>query len=197
MHVLIVYESLFGNTREVAEAIAEGLRDGAAGEVGAGSPDPSATARSARSAGAGPDLDVDLVEVGAAPTVLPDDLDLLVVGGPTHAFGRSRVSTRRSAVEQGAHPTDPQGIGVREWLDAVHRSATGGARAATFDTHIAKPRLPGAASHAVAKRLRRDGFELVVPAENFDVDDVEGPLLPGERDRARRWGAALRGALAA
>jgi hypothetical protein len=191
MHVLIVYESLFGNTREVAEAIAEGVRDGATGATRPGTSDADA------SLGGTADLDVDLVEVGAAPTVLPEDLDLLVVGGPTHAFGMSRASTRRSAVEQGAHPTEPEGIGVREWLEAIRRTDTAGSRAAAFDTHIAKPRLPGAASHAVAKRLRRDGFELVVPAESFDVDDVEGPLLPGERDRARRWGANLRSTLVA
>ena len=29
MRVVIVYESLFGNTRQVAEAIAEGIRDAA------------------------------------------------------------------------------------------------------------------------------------------------------------------------
>src|SRR5690606_38405315 len=43
MRALVVYESMFGNTRDVAYAVAEGLRR---------------------------HLDVDVVEVGTAPTVL-------------------------------------------------------------------------------------------------------------------------------
>lgn len=33
-------------------------------------------------------------------------MDLLVVGGPTHAFSMSRSSTRHDAVSQGAAPQD-------------------------------------------------------------------------------------------
>jgi flavodoxin len=76
MRALIVYESMFGNTRQIAEAVAEGLRaghDAAPVEVG-------------------------LVEVGEAPATVAD-VDLLVVGGPTHALGMSRPETRQSATE--------------------------------------------------------------------------------------------------
>lgn len=34
---------------------------------------------------------------------VPDDLDLMVIGGPTHAYGMSRPNTRHSAVHQ-AYP---------------------------------------------------------------------------------------------
>ena len=73
MRALVVYESMFGNTRLVAEAVAEGLSSG---------------------------LDVDVVEVAAAPTSF-DDVELVVVGGPTHALGMTRQRTRDDARRQG------------------------------------------------------------------------------------------------
>jgi flavodoxin len=87
MAAVVVYESMFGNTQTVAEAIAEGL---------------STTMR------------VELHEVGAAPAAMERDVDLLVVGAPTHAFGLSRLSTRASAAEQAERPLVSPGIGLRE-----------------------------------------------------------------------------------
>jgi hypothetical protein len=37
----------------------------------------------------------EVVEVGAAPARLAEDVDLVVVGGPTHAFGLSRLRGAR------------------------------------------------------------------------------------------------------
>ena len=56
MYALVVYESMFGNTRQIAEAVAEGL---------------------------GSAMEVRVVEVGTAPPVVGEDVALLVVGGPT------------------------------------------------------------------------------------------------------------------
>ena len=69
VHALVVYESMFGNTAAIARAIADGLAA---------------------------KLDVQIVEVSKAPTTL-GEIDLVVAGGPTHVFGLSRPSTRRSA----------------------------------------------------------------------------------------------------
>ena len=154
MKTLVVYESMFGNTEAVARAVADGL----------------ATRSS-----------VDVVEVGTAPASV--DADLLVVGGPTHAFGLSRESTRKSAVEQGAVVS--RGIGIREWLDALPPGRTD---VATFDTRVRKPRVPGSAARAAERRLRRLGYHAVAPAETFWVGGTPGPLLEGEAERARRWG---------
>jgi hypothetical protein len=156
---LVVFESMFGNTGAVAEAIADGLRTG---------------------------LTVEVVEVGSAPATLGEEVELLVVGGPTHAFGMSRPGTRADAVRQGAPA--PSGPGLRDWVDQV---ATGSARpvVATFDTKVSRPRLPGSAARAALSRLRRTGFRPLIPAENFYVDGTKGPLLDGELDRARHWGA--------
>jgi hypothetical protein len=56
------------------------------------------------------------MEVGVAPTALDGDVDLLVVGGPTHAFGMSRPGTRQSAAQQSQRGLVSARTGLREWL---------------------------------------------------------------------------------
>jgi hypothetical protein len=153
---------MFGNTQVIANAIAEGL--------------------------AGP-VQVESVEVGAAGSQIGGDVGLLVVGGPTHAFGMSRPGTRHDAARQASDGLVSTGIGLREWLDGLQRST--GVAAAAFDTRISKPRLPGSAARAAEKRLRRLGFRVVAPAASFYVEGTMGPLVGGERERARRWGELL------
>jgi len=65
--------------------------------------------REAEAEGLGRHGRVEVVEVGQAILPVPHDLDLLVVGGPTHAFSMSRPNTRRSALQQaaGTKPKDP------------------------------------------------------------------------------------------
>jgi hypothetical protein len=163
MRARVVYESMFGNTQAIAQAVADGLAAS---------------------------MSVDLEEVGTAATDVASDLDLLVVGGPTHAFGMSRERTRESAVIQTAGDVVSAGEGLREWLGAVNGGSRGVA-AAAFDTRIDKPRMPGSAAHGAEKRQRRLGFRVLVPAASFYVTDTSGPLVDGERERARRWGELL------
>lgn len=92
MQVLLVYESMFGNTALVARAVADGMRER---------------------------VHVRLAEVGTMPEV--SGVDAIVVGAPTHAFGLSRPSTRRDAAGKGA-VTLPDRPGVREWLATIPRS---------------------------------------------------------------------------
>lgn len=160
MKVLVVYESMYGNTRDVAEAIAAGL--------------------SLR-------VPVEAVEVGSAPAFVTDEVALVVVGGPTHAFGMSRSSTRADAADKGIVLS--AGRGIREWLDGVQ--LPGAIQAATFDTKVTKPRLPGSAASAAAKRLRRKGARMVARPKTFYVTGAEGPLAADELERARRWGEVL------
>lgn len=163
MAALVVFESMFGNTKMVADAVAEGL------------------ARHLR---------VEQVEVGAAPTVIGGEVELLVVGGPTHAFGLSRPGTRQSAAQQADGGLVSAGIGLREWLGTLQEGASNVAVAA-FDTRISKPRLPGSAAAAAEKRLRRLGFGVIAPSTSFYVEGTAGPLLRGEAERAHRWGEEL------
>lgn len=163
MRALVVFESMFGNTATVAQAIADGL----------------ATR-----------LDVGLVNVAEAPVEVPADVDLLVVGGPTHAFGMSRPSTRRSAEDQAGTTATPVTTGMREWLDAMTVSpATVGA---TFDTRVHVRWLPGSAARNAQRRLRRrHGVTLLAPPSTYWVEGTPGPLTDGERQRAFRWGTHL------
>lgn len=163
MRIVVVYESMFGNTELVARAVAEGLAS-AHGEV-------------------------EVINVDDAGQ--PGEVDLLIVGGPTHAYGMSRPGTREEAKRQakdGVRST----TGIREWLKTL-TTAPSGAAAAVFDTRLGKPRwLTGSAAKGVAKHLRQLGYQLVAPPENFIVDGTApGTLREGELARARDWASGL------
>jgi hypothetical protein len=117
---------------------------------------------------------------------------LLVVGGPTHAFSMSRPSTRADAVTKGA-PTGHGARGIREWLDGLPESHLA---VATFDTRVGKVKhLPGSAAKKAAKQVRRHHLGRLVDSESFYVDDMAGPLLDGELERAQAWGSGLVGSV--
>ena len=160
MKALVVYESMFGNTEAVAQAVADGLADR---------------------------FDVTLADVRTMPRAF--GMDLVVSGGPTHAFGMSRPATRQDAVRQGATREGVAGVGLREWLD-TSPSLPGRTTATAFSTSIDKP-LTGSAGRKALRRLRHLGCRAVVPAENFHVTGTAGPLADGEQQRARRWGEAV------
>jgi hypothetical protein len=50
--------------------------------------------------------------------------------------------------------------------------------------------LRGHAAKSIGKKLKKHGFEFVVDPESFLVTGDSG-LLPGEQERARRWGEML------
>jgi hypothetical protein len=162
MRALVIYETMFGNTRRIAEAVAEGMRDGAR---------------------------VDVVDVTDAPAEVSPEVGLVVVGGPTHAFSMSRYSTRREAAHRGGRVADlPRGI--RDWLSDLPSGEQPQAFAA-FDTRVDMPLMPGAASRSATRAARRKGFTRTVDPESFLVEGYEGPLVDGELDRARAWGHSL------
>ncbi len=170
MRVLIVYESMYGGTRAIAEAIGRGMGD---------------------------DDDVHVVNVADAPNAL-EGVDLIIAGGPTHAWGMSWPSTRRAAPIRAdrvgsdltLEPGADKCIGVREWI-ATLGDVTVDVEAAAFDTRVTSPALfTGRASTRIARQLSHHGFSMVVPPESFLVDKGSR-LLPGELERARLWGTRL------
>jgi hypothetical protein len=161
---LVVYESMFGNTRLIADAIGEGLRDHF--------------------------QTVDVLDASVAPSTV-DDVDLLVVGAPTHAFGMPRPKTRAAARQQGAAVELQRG--VREWLGALVRP-THPIAATAFDTRAKGP-ITGSARRPINRRLRRLGFRTAAPI-SFTVTGTPGPLAEGDVDRARSWAASLAPAMA-
>lgn len=165
-HALVIYESMYGNTEVIAHAIGRGLS-----ECGG----------------------ADVFEAGAAPISLPADIALIVAGGPTHAFGMSRPSTRADAAKQAQRAVISADVGVREWLERVSLGAAQPAVAA-FDTHVEHPKLlrhVGSAAAAIERRLSRLGLHVVAPAEHLWVHGSLGPLVDGESDRAQQWGREL------
>lgn len=124
-----------------------------------------------------------------APVSLAD-VELLIAGGPTHAFSLSRGSTRQSAGLQGG-TAGSAATGLREYLSALGAAADDHPPVVTFDTRVRH--FPGSAARAAVRIARRGGFPVDLEPESFWVDDTEGPLEDGELDRARRWGRDLAG----
>lgn len=170
MRAVVVYESMYGNTHQVADAIGAGLA---------------------------PAFEVLVVPVSQASPAVLDGADLVVVGGPTHMHGMSRASTRKAAVEAAAKPgsgltVEPgaDGPGLREWFGTLgHYPAS--VKAAAFDTRVHGPAtLTGQASKTVARELRAHGLDLIARPESFLVTG-QTRLEPHEADLARAWGHKL------
>ena len=168
MRTVIVYESMFGNTRTIATAIAEGLSS--AGEVS-------------------------VVPVSRASQDLIGQADLVVVGGPTHMHGMSHPNSRNGAIEAARKPgsklsiePDAAGPGVREWLAGPIQPAGAVAAFETRLTGVAA--LTGRASKGITALLRRKGLTVIADPASFLVT-TGSELCPGEADKARAWGASL------
>ena len=167
---LVVYEFVFGDARAIAHAVAEGL---------------SASVRT------------DVVVASEAPAEIDADVRLLVVGGPNHALGMPRPSTRAGAVKQYDAVIPDTGAGLHEWLETV-RLPHDGIAGVAFDTRGSGHPMLSKMDHAARteeKLVHRAGAKVVAPAEHFFVADTKGPLVEGEEDRARQWGRSLAGLL--
>ena len=169
MKAIVVYESMYGNTRHIAEAIADGLRWSIPTEVVL-----------AHDAGA---LDLDEVE-------------LVVAGAPTHAWGLSRKRTREgAALDAIKHPDHllesmATRTGVREWLDELGRHVA--LRGVGFDTRLDRSKLvTGSASRTIQRGLHRAGVSVIARPQSFVVSGMAGPLAAGEIERAKQWGEEL------
>ena len=168
MRAVIVYESMFGNTHVIADAVGKGLE---------------------------PTLEIVVVPLADARRERWGDADLLVVGGPTHFHGMSRPRSRKWAAAIAKKPSndlvldrDAEGPGVRAWLASLGHGHT---KVAAFDTrYTGLAGLTGRASKAISRKLRMHGFEVVAKPESFLVDSKHH-LEPGEEARAQEWGKRL------
>ncbi len=168
MRAVIVYESMFGNTHAIADAVGKGLE---------------------------PTLEVVVVPLADVGGERLGDADLLVVGGPTHFHGMSRPRSRKWAAATAQKPgndlvldRDAQGPGVRAWLASLGHGRT---KVAAFDTRFnGLAGFTGRASKAISRKLRKHGFEVVAKPESFLVDSKHH-LESGEEARAQEWGKRL------
>ncbi len=165
---MIVYESMFGNTHAIADAVGKGLE---------------------------PTLELVVVPLAEAGRERLGDADLLMVGGPTHFHGMSRPRSRKWAAGIAHKPSNDlvldrnaEGPGVRDWLASLGHAHT---KVAAFDTrYTGLAGLTGRASKAISRKLRKHGFEVVAKPESFLVDSKHH-LEPGEEARAQEWGKRL------
>ena len=111
------------------------------------------------------------VELRAPADGLPQAaaIDVLLVGGPTHAHGASAP--------------------LKTTLAALPKGSLAGARAATFDTRFDMAKiLTGSAAGSAEKLLKRAGATSVAPPESFFVSRQDPPTLAaGELERAAAW----------
>ncbi|HJT38153.1 MAG TPA: flavodoxin [Actinomycetota bacterium] len=168
MKIVVVYESMFGNTQLIAEAIAKGA------------------------------VDVAEVTLGSVDELTPEvarDAQLIILGGPTHVHGMARKSTRFPKQDNPKYkPSIPGSEVLRDWID---RMPAGTAECAAFDTRFDKAAwLTGSAARKIARKLRTKKYP-VVAVESFFVVGGDGPLADGETERAVEWARELAGAVAA
>ena len=169
MGIVVVYESMFGNTRRIALAIAEGLAP--FGLVVTANVNDSRAKEATRSA------------------------NLLVLGGPTHVHGMTRPSSREEATT-GANDKSKnwtleplaRGTGVREWIKDLDLVP---ALSAAFDTRVDMVQiLTGAASGHIEHALTKRGSRAVISPESFLVSK-DNTLKHSELTRARNWGTSV------
>lgn len=150
MNSMVIYTSHYGNTRNIAEAIGDELR------------------------ASGP---TQVCSIDAAPNPLPDEIDLVVIGGPTESHGLPEA--------------------LKRYLDRLEPGALHDKAAAVFDTRLNWPHwLSGSASEELAKRLDILGAWMIAPPESFLVRvglrKGTGPALrPGELEHAAEWTQSL------
>jgi flavodoxin len=150
MNSVVIYGSRHGNTRKIAEAIASGLKSRGT---------------------------VKLLEADDAPSVLPHNTDLVVIGGPTEAH----------------RMTEP----MAHFFDRLADGALSARAAAGFDTRLRWPLwLSGSAGAGITARLYKMGARVISPEASFLVNRTAAGgklpvLVPGELERAKAWGASL------
>ncbi len=106
-----------------------------------------------------------------APLVELQEVDTLFLGCPT----------------QGWRPTQA----MRNFLENTPVEQLRGRSIACFDTRFHRPRwLTGSAAAVMVKKLRQAGAPPFAPPESFFVVATEGPLEPGELERASEWARA-------
>ena len=141
MKTLVIYDSVYGNTQAIAQAIGQAIPG-----------------------------DVQVLRARQVDTSTLESVDLLIVGTPTH----------------GGRPTEA----VQRLLEEVGPPARKGAQVATFDTRFSWRwlRIFGFPAPKMAEALVEKGWTLVVPPEGFFVKGAkQGPLKPGEAERAATW----------
>jgi flavodoxin len=153
MKVIVVFDTIYGNTRRIAEAIVEGL---------------------------GSKHESELVRAEEANRQTVENIDVLMVGSPTHGGWYS--------------------ASLKEFFDLLSEESLQGIRVCSFDTSTPMKnqgfvvnrltRLFGRAAPRIARELKKKGAT-IVDTKTFIVLGRKGPLEEGELEHACEWAAAI------
>ncbi len=121
--------------------------------------------------------DVNLIKAGDFKETDFANVEFLIIGSPTRAFRPTKDIT---------NILNKYPLAIKELKTAV------------FDTRIdyntIKPKTlssimkrSGYASEKINKRLTKIGSDIIASPEGFYVEDSEGPLAEGEKEKAQRW----------
>ena len=157
MRIMVIYDSLYGNTAKIAQAISNEFSDIHGAEE-----------------------DVQLHTISEIEPGLLVGLDLLIVGSPTHKFRPSPTTSAflKSLSKNALKGTKVAAFDTRFTEEEI--DSTGWFFSAMVGVF-------GFAAEPIANRLQKKGGELAIPAEGFYVDGFEGPLSEGELERAAEW----------
>jgi flavodoxin len=103
-----------------------------------------------------------------------NSINLLIIGSPTQA-GRPMPN-------------------IKVFLHKIPADSLKNIKVAAFDTRMKFffIKIFGYAANRMAKVLQSKGGNLVVPPMGFIVKDKEGPLLPGELEKAAAWAKEIK-----
>jgi flavodoxin len=155
MKALVLYDSQFGNTEQIAQAIGDALAAGA---------------------------ETTLLRAAAATPGALSGYDLIIVGSPTQRFNATEaMSGQLSKLD--LNNVKAAAFDTRFDRDEVEQGVL------RFAMKVAGDKA-WAATH-IADLLAKAGATVVVPPEGFIVEGTEGPLRPGETERAAEWAARI------
>lgn len=162
MKALVVYDSAYGNTEMIAQAISKGLS-----------------------------VDDDLVPVQQAGNLQAEDLDgldLLVVGSPTQ---RTTYIEGIKTFLENIPPGKLKGVNVAAFDTRIDNDDMQDLVKSRVTRFFVKMFLKKFAAPGIDAKLRKKGGKSVIEPEGFCVMDTEGPLKEGEHERAIAWGRQI------
>jgi flavodoxin len=144
MNAVIVYDAWFDNTRAIADAVGRGLAS-----------------------------NVLIIDAHHALHIRLQQLDILIVGSPTHDSMPSPA--------------------IQTFLNKIGDDALKGIYVAAFDTRMRKlwQRFIGYANRRILISLRKRGGCVMTSPAGFYITKTHGPPRHGELARAERWGSGL------
>lgn len=163
MKIIIIYDSVYGNTEKIASAVAQALAG------------PSVALRE------GGQDEVILKKVSEAKTDDLEDIGLLIVGSPTHG-GRPTPAVQEFLKKI------PNGTLKNAKVAAFDTRISPDGKNFFMRLII---KIFNFAAPKINRDLKIKGVSLAIEPEGFIVEKKEGPLKAGELERAAQWAKKL------